>query len=85
MQSQTGHILKGNAVKLEGTFRLDAGGPPTASPNKTNVTSVPAQARIVENHPEFAVIEVTCRCGEKTNIKCQYPDAKTPEPDQDQN
>jgi hypothetical protein len=74
MENTIGHILKSNDVKLEGQFRLDAGQPPTGSANKTNVTSAPAQARVVENHPEFAVIEVICGCGAKTHIKCQYPD-----------
>ena len=85
MENTIGHILKGNAVKLEGQFRLDAGQPPTGSANKTNVTSAPAQAHIVENHSEFAVIEVTCGCGAKTHIKCQYPDAKSDDANQDTN
>ena len=85
MENTIGHILKGNAVKLEGQFRLDAGQTPTGSANKTNVTSAPAQVRIVEKHPEFAVIEVTCGCGAKTHIKCQYPDAKSDDANQDTN
>ncbi len=85
MESQIGHILKSNDVKLEGQFRLDAGQSPTGSANKTNVTSTPAQARIVENHPEFAVIEIICGCGAKTHIKCEYPDAKSVDTNQDPN
>jgi hypothetical protein len=82
MENTIGHILKSNDVKLEGQFRLDAGQNPTGSPNKTNITSAPAQARIVENHPEFAVIEVICGCGAKTHIKCQYPDDANQNPNQ---
>ena len=85
MENTIGHILKGSAVKLEGQFRLDAGQTQTGSANKTNVTSAPAQVRVVENHPEFAVIEVTCRCGEKTYIKCHYPDDKSADTNQNQN
>jgi hypothetical protein len=26
----------------------------------------------VENHPEYALIEVICGCGTKTLVKCEY-------------
>ena len=85
MENTIGHILKGSAVKLEGQFRLDAGQPQTGSTNKTNVASTPPQAHIVENHPQCAVIEVTCRCGAKTYIKCYYPDADSADTNLNQN
>ena len=79
MQSQIGHILKSSDVKLEGQFRLDVDQNITASTNQKNVTLSPAQVRIVENHPEFAVVEVTCGCGTKTHIRCEYPNAQSTE------
>ena len=87
MESPKGHILKSKDVKLEGRFRLDAGLGDLGLANGENVTSSPAQVRIVENHPEFAVIEVTCGCGAKTQIKCEYTDAQSTEqgPDQKNN
>ncbi len=72
MESPTGHILKSNDVKLEGRFRLDIGQNVPNSANEKNATSSPAQVRIVENHPEFAVMEITCGCGVKTHIRCEY-------------
>ena len=77
MEKAAGHILKSDNVKLEGRFRLNIEQDAPNSSNKRNVASVPAQVRIVENHPEFAVIEVTCGCGEKTHIKCEYTDAQS--------
>ena len=77
MEKTAGHILKNNDVKLEGRFRLYAGQTPTGSANERNVTSVPAQVHIVENHSEFAVMEVTCGCGAKTHIRCEYTDAQS--------
>lgn len=79
MEKVSGQILKGNSVEIEGRFRLGAEQAPNSSENKTNPTSAPAQANIVENHPEFAVVEVTCCCGTKTHIRCEYADAKTNE------
>ena len=78
MEKATGHILKNNDVKLEGRFRLDVGQTVPNSANERNVTSsAPPQVRIIENHPEFAVMELTCCCSTKTRIKCKYTDAQS--------
>lgn len=77
MEKTVRHILKGNDVKLEGQLHLDIGQTAPAPANERNVTSAAPQVRIVEEHPEFAVMEVTCRCGTKTHIKCEYTDAKS--------
>ena len=79
MESPTGNILKSNNVKLEGRFRLDAGQNVPNPVNEKQVTSAPAQVRIVENHPEFAVLEVACGCGAKTHIRCEYTNAQSTE------
>ncbi len=84
MESTIGHILKSNDVKLEGRFRLDVGQDVLNSANEKNATSSPAQVRIVENHPEFAVMEVTCGCGAKTHIRCEYADTQSTEKGTDQ-
>ena len=71
-------ILKSDDVKLEGRFHLDpsraasgGGGPQYGS----DVLAAP-QARILENHPEYAVIEVTCTCGTSTRLRCEYAGAR---------
>ena len=75
MQSPTGRILKSRDVKLEGQFRLDTGREVPNSANEKNAALSPAGVRIVEKHPEFAVMEVTCGCGTKMHIRCEYTDA----------
>ena len=72
MEKTTGHILKGSDVKLQGQVRLDAAQVIPIAANGKSVTSTAPQVRIVENQPEFAVIEVTCNCGKKTYAKCEY-------------
>ena len=79
MGNSSGQVLKGNNVKLEGQFRLDAGQTPTGSQNKTNITSTQANVHIVENNSEFAVVEVTCGCGTKIHIRCEYADSQANE------
>ncbi len=74
MEKVSGQILKAGDVKLEGQFRLDPGQTNSGMQNKTNTNSIPAKVQIVENNSEFALIEITCCCGTKTHIKCEYTD-----------
>jgi hypothetical protein len=85
MEKAAGHILKSDSVKLEGRFHLDVGRDDALnSSNKRNVTLASAQVRIVENHSEFAVMEVICGCGAKIRIRCEYTDAQSTEQGLDQ-
>lgn len=54
---------------------------PTAATCCSGSRSVPAASsvRITQNHPEYAVLEVTCPCGRTTHIRCDYP-AANPSP-----
>jgi len=78
------NLLKSNEVKVEGQFHLDV--EPTAPPpqQQANPTLAESQVRILENHPEYAIIELTCTCGNKSNIRCQYegPQSTANEPQQ---
>jgi len=69
-----GHILKGNNVKLEGSLQLGA-------VNNGNCRSKKAGrggtgVNIIENDPQFALIEINCSCGEKIYVKCEYDNSK---------
>jgi len=74
---KTEHLLKSEDVKLEGQFRLDPAKLAQTAQNtvkqQKNTPAVPMQAHIVESQPKFAIIEVTCSCGTKMNVKCEYP------------
>ncbi|MHC4158171.1 MAG: hypothetical protein ACYSSO_03740 [Planctomycetota bacterium] len=79
MEKTAGHILKGDNVKLEGQFHLDVTRAKTRLPKDKTSAAVTPQAQIVEQQPEFAVIEITCSCGTKTHIRCEYPVTETTE------
>jgi hypothetical protein len=32
--------------------------------------------RIAESNSEFAVLEITCSCGSKINVRCEYANSK---------
>jgi len=80
-------ILKSDNVKLEGQFHLDLAQPGSAQngPKRGGAASAAPQARIVENHPEFAVIEVICSCGTGMHLRCEYAGVQAPEGPQTQN
>jgi hypothetical protein len=69
-------IIKGSNVKLEGTFRLDTGmskSPAAKESSAPGTQAAPAvQAKIIESNPQYAVIEVVCSCGTRTQIRCEY-------------
>jgi len=79
-----GRILKSNDVKLEGQFLLDAAQAGLDSPKQQVVASSAPQVRILENHPEYAVIEVTCSCGKRMSLKCEYAGAAAQAPNNPQ-
>jgi len=84
MQKTTGHVLKSNEVKLEGRLQLpDISGltSPRVNQTKNGGSALPAQqVRIVDNNPQYAMIEITCSCGMKTYLKCEYGAAEAHAP-----
>jgi len=76
MERKTGNVLKSSEVELQGSFHLDIG-PVPASPQQTNGAPATPQVHIVENHPDFAVLEITCSCGTKSHIRCEYTNVQS--------
>lgn len=77
MTNTTGRILKSSEVNLQGRVVLDNFQTPQntaeAKGRDSGSQSLSApKVRIVENCAEFAIIEITCPCGTKTNVKCEY-------------
>ncbi|MHC4744169.1 MAG: hypothetical protein ACYS8Z_19805 [Planctomycetota bacterium] len=66
------NIIKSSDVKVEGEFQLDIDLPTKLPPQCTDQPATTPKVHIVENHPEYALIEFTCACGNKYTIKCQY-------------
>ena len=84
MITRTVKVMKKNDVAVGGSVRI---GPDHGhAPVRTNVSSracpptagVAQQARIIESNAEYAIIEITCACGTKSHIQCNYANiAKT--------
>jgi hypothetical protein len=84
MIKTAGRILKSNDVKLEGRFHLDLAKAGLQVPKQQVAASAEPQVRVLESHPEYAVIEVTCSCGRKMSVKCDYAAATAQAPDDPQ-
>jgi len=76
MEKAAGRILKAEAVKLQGHYRCDVGATPQQSVGAGKPVSAVPQVRIVENTAEYAIVEMTCQCGVKTQVRCEYGDTK---------
>jgi len=76
MKTAAGHILNSSDVELQGQFHLDIDLATKRLTEEKGADAAAAQAHIVESHPQFVVIEITCSCGVKTYLKCEYADAE---------
>jgi len=76
---KTVDVIKKDQTHDCGTVRLGNGDKNAPVRPVTPSRTVPQgsiQARLVDSNEEFALIEVICSCGAKTQIQCRY----APEP-----
>jgi len=66
------HILKADEVTLDDPLQL--GFDPMTQPP---CASTGPRVRIAQNHAQYAVLEVTCSCGRKTQVRCDYGTANS--------
>lgn len=78
MDKTQGRILKSKDIILQGRIQLDMDHTSHKTAKSQNSALAAPQVRIVEKHSEFAVIEIICPCGTKTNIKCEYTEIEQP-------
>ncbi len=76
MIKPTRHMWKPDEVAICDPFHLDLNPAPLpAAPEAPAATTGPS-VRIAQNHPQYAIIEVTCPCGKTTYIRCEYDTGK---------
>jgi hypothetical protein len=78
MQEPANRILKSDDVEVDGRLHLDLAAASPSAQNGKPVTAGITKVRILENQNEYAVMEVTCSCGRKTIIRCDYTGATRP-------
>ncbi|MEJ2701014.1 MAG: hypothetical protein P8Z79_01085 [Sedimentisphaerales bacterium] len=80
MTGTSGRILRGEDVIFDGQYLLGVGLAEIAGavPQQKNATSAPTRVRIVQNHSQYAVLEVTCTCGKTMHLRCEYASTQAP-------
>lgn len=71
MPKLTRRVLKAGQVQWQGSFRLDLH-PKAAPAAGAACGAAQTRIRIAENHPQYALVEVTCSCGKTTLVRCEY-------------
>jgi len=71
-------ILKADEVAFRDPFHLDLHPAALPAGPEPRSASTGPSARIVQTHPQYAIIEVTCPCGKMTYVRCEYAEAKSP-------
>ncbi len=82
MEKSPVRILKAEHVKVNGSINL-----PLATAAQKQSTSAPSavaekaelDARVIKKDTDFVLIELTCTCGRKTRLKCNYAGPAVPE------
>jgi len=78
MNRPTASVIKHDEVKVAGKVRLDSLLPGAANTANASHSSqnpratVPVSARIVKTAEDHVMIEMTCSCGTKTMLRCNY-------------
>ncbi len=78
---ETVTILKQQQIKTAGRCRLPirmAGIPAGPSAVRPAAGSAAPQVKLVENTPDYAILEVICGCGQSLFIQCQYSAPASP-------
>ena len=76
MRSTGTHVLKSGSVELQGRMQLDIASVAPGAAKTKGAKQITPQVRIAESSPEFAVLEITCSCGSKINVRCEYANSK---------
>ena len=81
MEGTSGRILRREDVILDGQYHLDMGQTHInrAKPQQEKAVSTPTQVSILEDHPEYAILKVSCACGANICVRCEYAGSKTPD------
>jgi hypothetical protein len=72
MFKTTRRILKADQVTLDDPLALGLDAPSRRPGAGTACVPSGPSVRIAQNHPQYAIIEVTCACGETTYVRCEY-------------
>ncbi len=65
------HILRRDEVEIDGHYDLGSSRPASDAAGGGQVDNA-NHVRIVENCPQYTIIEITCSCGKASYIRCEH-------------
>ena len=65
------HILRRDEVEIDGRYDLGSSGPASDAAGGSPVDNAD-HVRIVENCPQYTIIEIMCLCGKASYIRCEH-------------
>jgi hypothetical protein len=72
MMQTINRVLKSDEVEIDGMCHLGIGRSALNTQHGKNTSSVAVKAKILDNNNDYALIELTCSCGKKTLVRCEY-------------
>ena len=72
MKQTTGKIIKSDQINIEGTYQIGLSQSNQCTHESLNTTLRKPEVKIIENNDGYVVIQVTCSCGQKINLKGEY-------------
>jgi len=72
MAVKQSRILKNDSITIEGTHKISHRGNNFAAGGVPSGGGGEPRAEIIQKEPGFAIIEVTCGCGQKIQLRCDY-------------
>jgi len=73
MNNPTATVIRSNDTVLGDSFQLQIAQCERSSQlSQQSTAETTPQVRIAENTDEHVVLEVTCPCGRKSYVKCEY-------------
>jgi hypothetical protein len=70
-------ILKNDSITVKGTHKISHKASTPAAGAGTAANKTQPKAEIIQKEPDFAIIEVTCGCGQKVQLRCDYSSAQS--------
>ena len=71
-------VIKSDKMEIKGTARIEPGSgtvqcrPLVSSESSGAAGAAIHQARIIESNDSYAILELTCSCGCKSRVQCNY-------------
>lgn len=69
--SQMQRVIKAENAKIDGQVSLELKTAPASSSRQAG-PACQNEAKIIEKNSQYMIVEITCTCGKKTLLRCEF-------------